>query len=96
MYDRKCNLNQKRNNDKCEKSYFWNPATYSCKNGEYAGSIIGGSVVIWDKIIDTTNSTSTKTVLAKFTLTNFYILLSFILITIAILIAIVFILQNND
>ena len=40
---RKCNSNQKRNNDKCwceskthhicEKDYVWNPATCSCKNG---------------------------------------------------------------
>ena len=63
--DRKCNLNQKLNNDKCEKSYFWNPTTYSCKYGKYAGSIISDSVVICDKIIDSTKSTSTKTVLCK-------------------------------
>ena len=42
---KKCNSNQKWNNDKCwckskkhhlcEKDYIWNPATCSCKNGKY-------------------------------------------------------------
>ena len=71
----KCNLNEKWNNDKCRclcknlkdhrvctKDYFWNPATCSCKNGKCAGNIIGDSVVICDKIINVTKSTSTKAV----------------------------------
>ena len=47
---RKCNSNQKWNNDKfwceckkhhrCEKDYTWNPATCSCENGKYLASII--------------------------------------------------------
>ena len=48
---KKCNSNQKWNNNKCrcvcknpkehhcKKDYFWNPATCSCKNGKYARSI---------------------------------------------------------
>ena len=96
---RKCNFSQKWNNDKCwcecknpkehrvcKKGYFWNPATCSCKNIKYAESVVGTSVVICDKIIDTTKSTSAKTVRTKYTLTNFYILLSYLLITIALLI----------
>ena len=64
----------------CDKGYFWNPATCNCKNGKYAGSIIGDPVVTCDEIIDTLNSTSTKTFPAKCTLTNFYIWLSFSII----------------
>ena len=76
-----------------KKVILWNPAICNCKNVKYAGSIIGDSVVICNEIIDTTESTSTKTApaktaLTKSTLTNFYILLSYLLITIALLIAV--------
>ena len=87
----KCNLNQKWNKDKCfyehknltehnacEKDYIWNPAACSCQNGEYVGSIIDHSVITCDEIIEAT----------KRTLTNLSILLTFSLITIALLIAI--------
>ena len=66
-----------------KKGCFWNSATSSCENSEYAGSIIFDSVVIFHEIIDTKKSVPTKC-----TLTNFLILLSFLLITIALLIAI--------
>ena len=72
----------------CEKRHFWNPSTCSCKNGKYVGRIIDDSVVIYDETKDTTKNTSRKTVLTKFTLTNLYFLLSFLLITITLLIAI--------
>ena len=52
---RNCNLNLKWNNCKCwcecknpkkhrvcNKGYFWSPATCSCDNGKYAGSVIDG------------------------------------------------------
>ena len=29
----------------------WNPATFSCKNGRYLGSIIDDSVITCDEII---------------------------------------------
>ena len=51
---RKNNSNQKWNKKKCwcacnkhnisEKDYTWNPATCTCKNGNYLGSIINVSV----------------------------------------------------
>ena len=72
----------------CEKSNFRNPAKCSYRNGKYAVSI-GNSVVICDEIIEDAKSTSTKTIPTKkycnknCTLTNFCILLSFLLITIA-------------
>ena len=60
--------------------------------GKYAATI-GDSVVMCDEIIDTTKDTSTKTILTKtvptkYNLTNFYILLSFLLTTIALMIAV--------
>ena len=35
----------------CKKGFFWNPATYSCKNCKYVRSIIGDSVVMCDEVI---------------------------------------------
>ena len=59
---RKCNSNQKWNNDKsrcrckkhhiCEKDYIWNPATCSCENGKYLASTIDNLVITCDEIID--------------------------------------------
>ena len=68
---RKCNSNQKWNNDKCcckckkhhicEKDYIWNPATRSCKNGKYLASIIDDdSVITCDEIIEQTKTIPTN------------------------------------
>ena len=55
---RKCNSNQKLNNDKCwceckkhnicKKDYIWNPATCSCENGKYLANIADDSVITWN------------------------------------------------
>ena len=45
---------KKKKHRVCEKSYFWNPATFICENDNYAGSIIDNSVVICNEIIDPT------------------------------------------
>ena len=68
---RKCNSDQKSDNDKCrcncknpknhhvcKKDYIWYPATCSCKNGKYA-SIISNSIIAGDEIIDETTKTVT-------------------------------------
>ena len=62
FHGRKCNLNQKWNNDKCwceckkhhicETDYIWNPATCSWKNSKYSASIIDDSVITCDEIIE--------------------------------------------
>ena len=83
-----------------EKGYFWNPATCSSENGKYVGNIIGDSIVIWEEIIDTaqpipTKSTSRKTVPRKGTLRIFYILLTFLLVAIALLTALIIYLIKN-
>ena len=63
---RKCNSNEKRNNDKCrceckknqinqicEKDYIWNPGTCSCKNSKYlASSIDDNSMITCDEITE--------------------------------------------
>ena len=64
---RKCNSNQKWNNDicwcKCKKHHIcgkdctWNPVTFSCKNGKYLGSIIDNSVITCDEIIEVETKT---------------------------------------
>ena len=75
-----------------KKNFIWNPATCSYKNGKCVGSIIDGSVVICDEIIKETKtvskSTSTKAILTKCASTNFCILLAFLFITRALLIAV--------
>ena len=93
---RKCNSNQKWNNSKCwcdcknlkeyhvcEKVYIWNPATCTFENGKYLESIIDNSVITCDKIIEATQTVASKTVPTKSTSTNFYILLTFLFINIA-------------
>ena len=66
----------------------WNPATCSYENGKYVGSITYGSVITRDKVIDTTKRILTKTVPTKSNSKNFYILLTFLLVTIAFIIAV--------
>ena len=80
-----------------KKYYVWNPATQSCENGKYFTSIMGDSAITCDEIIDMIlpMMKKTKTIPANFNekkatckTQNFYILLTFLLITIALLIAV--------
>ena len=70
---KKCNSNQKWNNDKCrydsknpkehnacEKVCIWNPTTCGCENAEYLTSIIEDSVIMCDKIINVADSVSSN------------------------------------
>ena len=41
---------------KCEKVHIWNSATFSCRIGRYAGSIIDNSMITCDEVIETTKS----------------------------------------
>ena len=61
----------------CENNYVWNPATCNCENGKYLASIVDDSVII---NFNKKNMTSVAQ--------NFYILLFFLLITIALLITV--------
>ena len=76
---RKCNSNQKWNNSKCKhacknpkehnackKDYIWNPATCSCENGKYVGSIIVDLLITCDEVIDIAKIVPTKSILTKF------------------------------
>ena len=63
LMEKKCNSNQKWNNDKCwceckkhhicEKDYIGNRAACSCESGKYSASI-DDSVIACDKIIEET------------------------------------------
>ena len=53
-----------------EKKFIWNPATRTCGNGNYLGSIVDGSVIMCDKIINAADSVS-KNVTSTVS-TNFY------------------------
>ena len=69
----------------------WNPAKCSGENGKYVWSINDDSIVTCDEIIETTKdvptkSASTEAILTKCTSKNSYILLTFLLITRALLI----------
>ena len=99
---RKCNLNYKWNNDKfrcecknpkehhvCKNDYIChNATTCSCENGKYLASIMDDSVIKFVENIETTKTVPAKTVPTKSTSTNFYILVVFLLTTIALLIAV--------
>ena len=86
-----------RKNMRAKKIIFGIPATCTCKNGKYVGNIIGDSVITCDEIIEATKSTSTeivpaksiskKAVPTKVISTNFFILLVFLLMTMALMIA---------
>ena len=70
---KKCNSNQNWNTDRCwcecknlkehnsgKKDYIWNPATCSCDNGKYVGSIIDDSLIMCDEIIEETKTVPTN------------------------------------
>ena len=74
----------------CQKDYIWQPITCISENGKYLASIIENSVITCDEIIR-----KTKTVATNFNKKNiiretksFTILFAFLLITIALLIAV--------
>ena len=64
-----------------------NPATCNCENGEYLASIMDDSAIICDEIRDVEETNFNKKNITCKT-HNFYILLAFLLITIALLIAV--------
>ena len=69
----------------CEKDYIWNLVVCSCENGKYLASIIDDSVITRDEIIEETKAVPINFNEKK---QNFYILCAFLLITIALLIAV--------
>ena len=73
----------------CEKDYVWNPATHICENKKYLPIIMDDSAITCNEIIlwyyEETNFNEEK---GTCKMQNFYILLSFLIITIALLIAV--------
>ena len=70
----------------CEKNYIWNLATCSCKKCKYLASIIDDSVIMRDKIIEETKTFNENNIIGE--TKSFCILLTFLCITIALLIAV--------
>ena len=95
---RSCTSDQWWNNDKCQsecekchvcvKDFVWNPASCNCESRKYLASIMNDSVVMCDKIIKSTVPINLNENKANRKTQNFYILLAFLLITIALLIAV--------
>ena len=81
----RCKCQNPKEYNVCEKKKNCNPATCSCENGKYLGSIIDDLAVICDEIIDSTKTVPTETVPTRSTSTIFYNLLVFLLITIILL-----------
>ena len=94
--EEKCN-SEWWNNDKCrceckkrhvhEKYYIWNPSTCNLENGKYLPSMMDDSAITCDEVIEPYNEETNfneKKAISK--TQNFYILLAFLLITIALLI----------
>ena len=77
----------------CQKGNVWNPATCTCENEKYLASIMDDSAIISDEVTDADDET--KTISTNFNenkitgkTQNVYILLVFLLITKALLIAV--------
>ena len=74
----------------CKKNYVWNPAACSFENGKYLASIIADSVIMSGEIIEETKSIpknfNEKKIACK--TKHLYTLIAFLLITIALLIAV--------
>ena len=92
----KCKSYQWCNNNKCpcqckkhkvcEKDYVWNPATCNYENGKYLSSIMDDSMIIYYEITNIKETIfNEKNIICK--TQNFY-LLAFLLIAIALLIAV--------
>ena len=73
------------------KNYIWNPAAWSCKNWRYLVIIMNDSAITCGDIIEEetkTVTTSFKEEISVYKTKNFYILLAFLIITNALLIAV--------
>ena len=75
---------------KCvQKGYIWNPAKFACENDRYAESTIDDSMILCDEVFKsiTTNFNEKKVIC---NLKNVYLLLTFLLITMILIIAVTF------
>ena len=72
----------------CGKDYILSCTTWSCENGKYSASIIEDSVITCEEILEETKTVRTNFDERKTTCKtkNLYILLPFLLITIALLV----------
>ena len=66
----------------------WNPATCNCENGKYLASILNDSPSVCDEVIESCNDKKDFNKKATCKTQKVYILLAFLLITVALLIAV--------
>ena len=59
------NIDVSKKRNVYEKDYIWNPATCSCENGEYLGSVMNDSAIIYIEIIESYDE-ETKTIPTSF------------------------------
>ena len=78
----------------CEKDYVWNPTICNCENEKYLASTMDDSTIICDEVTESYDE-EIKTISKNFNekkvtckTQNFYVLAAFLLITIALLIAV--------
>ena len=77
------NVNMSVKNDVyLKKDYIWNPSTCNSENGKYVANIMGDSGISCDEIIELLVKKAT------FKTQNFYILVTFLLIAVVLLIAV--------
>ena len=74
----------------CAKNYICNPSTCTCENSKYLGIIIGDSVITCNEVIEVKKTISTDFKQKKVTcnIENIYVLVTFLLITILVLIGV--------
>ena len=75
----------------CEKDHIWNPATCSCKNCKYLSSTNNDLAITCDEIINLEIKTTPRNFYEKKITRKthyFYVLIAFLLITLALLIAV--------
>ena len=83
----------------CEKSYVWNPSTCICENRKYLESIMDDSKINCDKVIKLYNEKikTSPTIFNEKNITckiqSFYILLTFLLITITLILCTLFLVK---
>ena len=70
------------------KDYIWNPSTCICENRKYLVSVMDDSVITCNEIIEETVPTNFNEKKAICKMQKFYILVAFLLITLALLIAV--------
>ena len=83
----KCKVDGRKHNSDQKVDYVWNPAICSCENGKYL-VLLDNSGIICDEIITSHGKTNFNGKKATCKMKDLYILLAFLLITVALMMAV--------